>query len=137
MPTRKINARQNTSIGTGVVDLLKSSLHIWLITIYTPLKGVVGNTKTIMKENKRKRGREMNAKETLNLISKQWCDLNDLRKLTGLGKNNAIKLKNEIKIDLENKGYLLPNKLLPMNEVVSYLKINISYLQKMAKEVIN
>lgn len=79
----------------------------------------------------------MNARETLNLISKQWCDLNDLRKLTWLGKNNAIKLKNEIRIDLENKGYLLPNKLLPMNEVVSYLKINISYLQKMAKEVIN
>ena len=79
----------------------------------------------------------MTARETLNLISKQWCDLNDLRKLTGLGKNNAIKLKNEIRIDLENKGYLLPNKLLPMNEFVSYLKINISYLQKMAKEVIN
>lgn len=79
----------------------------------------------------------MNAKETLNLISKQWCDLNDLRKLTGLGKNSATKLKNEIRIDLENKGYLLPSKLLPMNEVVSYLKINISYLQKMAKEVIN
>lgn len=79
----------------------------------------------------------MNAKETLNLISKQWCDLNDLRKLTGLGKNSAMKLKNEIRIDLENKGYLLPSKLLPMNEVVSYLKINISYLQKMAKEVIN
>ena len=83
---------------------------------------------------KRKRGENMNARETLDLISKQWCDLNDLRKLTGLGKNNAIKLKNQIKIDLTNKGYLLPNRLLPMNEVVSYLKINISYLQKMAKE---
>lgn len=35
----------------------------------------------------------MNARDTLNLISKQWCNLNDLRKLTGLGKNNAIKLK--------------------------------------------
>ncbi len=76
----------------------------------------------------------MNAKETLNLISKQWCNLQDLQKLTGLGKNNAIKLKNEIKTDLQSKGYLLPNKQLPMNEVVNYLKINISYLQKMAKE---
>lgn len=28
----------------------------------------------------------MNAKETLELISKQWCSLNDLIKLTGLGK---------------------------------------------------
>ena len=79
----------------------------------------------------------MNARETLNLISKQWCNLNNLRKLTVLGKNSATKLKNEIRIDLENKGYLLPSKLLPMNEVVSYLKINISYIQKTAKEVIN
>ena len=38
--------------------------------------------------------------------------------------------------DLLNKGYKLPKKLLPMNEVVSYLKINISYLQKMTKDSI-
>ena len=47
------------------------------------------------------------------------------------------KLKSEIRIDLLNKGYLLPAKLLPMNEVVNYLKININYLQKMAKENLN
>lgn len=75
----------------------------------------------------------MNAKETLELISKQWCTINDLMKLTGLGKNNALKLKNDIKINIENKGYVLPAKLLPMNEVVEYLKINVNYLQKMAK----
>ncbi len=79
----------------------------------------------------------MTAKETLDLISKQWCDLNDLRKLTGLGKNSASKLKSEIRINLLNKGYQLPSKLLPMNEVVNYLKININYLQKMSKEEIN
>lgn len=76
----------------------------------------------------------ISANETLELISKQWCDLNDLRKITGLGKNTASKLRNDIKNDLINKGYLLPNRLLPMNEVVNYLKINVSYLQKMAKE---
>lgn len=59
----------------------------------------------------------MNAKETLELISKQWCSLNDLIKLTGLGKNNASKLKNEIRIDL----YKLPAKLLPMNEVAKQI----------------
>lgn len=79
----------------------------------------------------------MNAKETLQLISKQWCNLTDLQKLTGLGKNSVNKLKNEIRSDLEIKGYQLPSKLLPMNEVVNYLKINISYLQKMAKEEYN
>ena len=41
----------------------------------------------------------MNAKETLELISKQWCSLSDLIKLTGLGKNSASKLKSEIRVD--------------------------------------
>ena len=63
----------------------------------------------------------MTAKETLDLISKQWCDLNDLRKPTGLGKNSASKLKSGIRISLLNKGYQLPSKLLPMDEVVNYL----------------
>ena len=76
----------------------------------------------------------MGAKETLELISKQWCDLNDLIRLTQVGKNNAIKLRNEIRISLIKEGYLLPSKLLPMNEVVNYLRINIIYLQKMAKD---
>lgn len=78
----------------------------------------------------------MGAKETLELISKQWCDLNDLMKLTQVGRNNALKIKNEIRVNLLNQGYLLPNRLLPMNEVVNYLKINIGYLQKMAKETV-
>lgn len=79
----------------------------------------------------------MNAKKTLELIFKQQCSLSDLIKLTGLGKNSASKLKNEIRIDLVNKGYQLPSKLLPMNEVINYLKININYLQKMYKEITN
>ena len=76
----------------------------------------------------------MGAKDTLTLISKQWCDLNDLMKLAGVGRNNALKIKNSIKDDLTKQGYLLPGNLLPMNEVVEYLKINISYLKKMSCE---
>ena len=75
----------------------------------------------------------MNPNEILKVISKQWCSLEDLKKLTGLGKNNLLKLKRDIKNNLNNNS--IPNKLLPMNEVVSYLKINVSYLQKMAKEL--
>jgi len=76
----------------------------------------------------------MNARETLNLISKQWCNINDLMKLAEIGKNNAIKLRREIKNELLLKGYTLPSNQLPMNEVVNKLKININYLEKMAKE---
>ena len=50
----------------------------------------------------------MNAKETLKLISKQWCNFDDLMKLSNLGINNAFKLKKEIKTLCEEKGYLLP-----------------------------
>lgn len=76
----------------------------------------------------------MGANEILQLISKQWCDLYDLMKLTQVGKNNALKLRKELKIELESNGYKLPNNLLPMCEVVNKLKINIPYLQKMAKQ---
>ena len=76
----------------------------------------------------------MDARETLKLISKQWCNLDDLMLLTEIGKNNAVKLRKEIKQDLINQGYTLPNNRLPMIEVVNKLKININYLEKMAKE---
>ena len=76
----------------------------------------------------------MDARETLKLISKQWCNLNDLMLLAEIGKNNAVKLRKEIKQDLINQGYTLPNNRLPMIEVVNKLKINIYYLEKMAKE---
>ena len=76
----------------------------------------------------------MDARETLKLISKQWCNLNDLMLLAEIGKNNAVKLRKEIKQDLINQGYTLPNNRLPMIEVVNKLKININYLEKMAKE---
>ncbi len=76
----------------------------------------------------------MDARETLKLISKQWCNLNDLMLLAEIGKNNAVKLRKEIKQYLINQGYTLPNNRLPMIEVVNKLKININYLEKMAKE---
>ena len=49
----------------------------------------------------------MDARETLKLISKQWCNIDDLMKLAEIGKNNAVKLRREIKNDLINKGYTL------------------------------
>ena len=75
----------------------------------------------------------MNAHDILEILSKQWCNTEDLKKLTGLGKNNISKLKTKIRKELMSKGYKLPTKLLPMNEVVNYLKIDIEYLNQIAK----
>ena len=74
----------------------------------------------------------MNPKEILKVISKQWCSLDDLRNLTGLGKNSLLKLKREIKKSLNNNS--IPNKLLPMNEVVKYLNIDVDYLIKFERK---
>ena len=74
----------------------------------------------------------MNAKETLELISKQWCSIGDLKKLSNLGNNNVYKLKKEIQEELEANGYILPKGLIPMCEAVKKLKIDIDYLNKIA-----
>jgi len=75
----------------------------------------------------------LTANETLELISKQWCDLNDLMKLGQFGRNSALKIRKEIKEKLTKQGYKLPNHLIPMKEVVDYLDININYLESRIK----
>ncbi len=75
----------------------------------------------------------MSANDTLELLAKQWCTLNDLMKLTNLGRNSALKIRKEIINDLENKGYKLPCGLIPMCEVVNKLNININYLQNITR----
>lgn len=71
----------------------------------------------------------MTAVEILELLSKQWCSLQDLMKLTSIGKNSALKIRKEIITDLTDQGYKLPCGLIPMCEVVNNLNININYLQ--------
>ena len=68
----------------------------------------------------------MNAKETLKLVSKTWCNINDLMKLTGLSKSSALKIRNNIKQEL---NYEIHTRDLPMNIVVDYLKIDVDYLK--------
>ena len=41
----------------------------------------------------------MNAHDMLEILSKQWCNTEDLKKLTGLGKNNISKLKTKINLN--------------------------------------
>lgn len=71
----------------------------------------------------------MNAKETIKLISKTWCNINDLMLLTGLSRSSVLKIKNKIKKQL---NYEINTRDLPMNIVVNYLKIDIDYLKMIA-----
>ena len=45
----------------------------------------------------------MNAKETLDLISKQWCTTEDLMKLANVSRPTAMKYKKEIAENVRNR----------------------------------
>lgn len=77
----------------------------------------------------RKEEKNMSAEETLNLIAKQWCTLEDIMKLGHLGRNSALKAKKEIKERLEKQGYLIPKSVVPTKEVVAFFDIDIPYLE--------
>ena len=49
---------------------------------------------------------KINVKETLEILSKSWCDVNDIMKLAGCGRNNALKIRKAVVNELENKGYI-------------------------------
>lgn len=74
----------------------------------------------------------MSVEETLKIITKQWCNLTDLMKLLGCGRNKALEVKKQIKDKLVNEGYYIPGNNLPMKAVVDVLKIDINYLIKMS-----
>ena len=77
----------------------------------------------------------MTASETLKLIAKQWCNLSDLMKLAGVGRNNALVIKSTIKKKLESENYYIPNNAVPTQEVVKYLNIDIPYLEARANQI--
>lgn len=72
----------------------------------------------------------MNVEETLKIISKQWCNLTDLMKLLGCGRNKALIVKKTIKDRLIEDGYIVPGNNLPMKAVVDILKIDVNYLKE-------
>lgn len=56
----------------------------------------------------------MTASESLKLIAKQWWNLSDLMKQAGVGRNNALVIKGNIKKKLENENYYVPINAVPM-----------------------
>lgn len=77
----------------------------------------------------------LSANEILNLLNKQWATAQDIRAIGSVGANKALEIKNEIRKKVEVDGYKLPStRLLPMQYVIDYFKININYLKKVARE---
>lgn len=72
----------------------------------------------------------ISAKQTLEIISKPWCSSQDFSILSNTGKNTTLKMMKELRCQLEHDNYFLPRNMLPMDKVVEYLKLNLTYLNK-------
>lgn len=56
-------------------------------------------------------------------------------KLAVIGRNNALAIKSTIKKKLESENHYVPNNVVPMQEVVKYLNIDIPYLEARANQI--
>ncbi len=73
-----------------------------------------------------------NNEETLEIISKQWATVKDIRLLASVGNNKALQIKNEIQQNIKKAGFMTTTKI-PMDMLVNYLGINVEYLKKISK----
>ena len=75
----------------------------------------------------------MNVKETLKLLSKQWCTVNDIMKICNVGMNKAVEIRSELKERITKEGFLVPNNLIPTSELIKAFNIDLDYLERMSK----
>jgi len=73
------------------------------------------------------------ASEMLEILKKQWLNTKDIKILASVGYEKAIKIKKEIIKNVEEQGYFLPSGLVPSEEVIKYLNLNIKYLKKVSE----
>ncbi len=77
---------------------------------------------------------KVSASEILKILDNQWADRSDVQKIGAVGINKAQLIMRSIREDMELKGYILPKQLVPMEKVIEYFKINISYLKKVSND---
>ena len=77
--------------------------------------------------------KSLTAKETLELISKQYATISDIQSIAGVGKDQARTIKKEIEKKMINDyGLNISNGKIPMDKLVEHLNINVSYLKELS-----
>lgn len=76
--------------------------------------------------------KSMNASQVLETINKLWASTADIQKIGCVGYNKALKIKNEIRNQMVDDGWVFPRYLVSMEYVVRYFKIDEKKLRKMA-----
>ena len=79
--------------------------------------------------------RKISANEILDVLNSQWATVDDVMMIGSIGKSKARDVMKEIRTEVEEEGFRLPQiKLVPMDKVIKYFNINVSYLKKVARD---
>lgn len=76
--------------------------------------------------------KNISAEEMLQIINKQWATTSDIMKIRGCCYQTALSDRRAIEDQIKEKYPRLPRYMVPMEEVVLFYKINISYLKKIS-----
>lgn len=79
----------------------------------------------------------LNASELLEILSKLWASTEDIKKIGCVGKNKALKIKNEIRNQMLDDNMVFPRYLVSMEYVKEYFKIDEDKLRIQAGGVVN
>ncbi len=77
--------------------------------------------------------KQLNASEMLEILNKHWATRSDMQKISGKCMEYARNDFNELRKKIKSEGFELPSNLVPMEKVVEYYHINISYLKKISR----
>lgn len=72
----------------------------------------------------------LSASETLEILSRSYVKYSDIKKLACCGNKKANEIKQIMIDNLTNKKYYFPKGLIPTEEVIDTLKININHLKR-------
>ena len=75
--------------------------------------------------------------EMIRVLSKQWANVNDIKKIASCGRDNASKVRDIIIDDIKKSGKNLPiskEKIVPMEYVIKYFSINVEHIYNIAQK---
>ncbi len=80
----------------------------------------------------------MNYAKLREQILKPWANIKDIQLITGCGRDEATKIRNEISNNITKKGFRLPNgktKVVPTKYVVEDCGLDENYIFQMANQI--
>lgn len=75
--------------------------------------------------------------EMISILSKQWADIQDIKKIARCGRDKASNIRDNIRNNIIQNGMHLPDtktKFVPMKYVIDYFSLDIDYISKLAEK---